>query len=119
VSGKDIMISKTLRMASRQLLIARIAYASTSFSPLPCHAWHVYMVTNAYRVEVEVGVDGRASAPPPGPPPLRHQRAPQPRGSYIILASIAVNGLAFTPCVTGNVNASQPKCEMLHFGFIS
>jgi hypothetical protein len=53
-------------MASRQLLIPRIAYAGTSFSPLPCHAWRGYMVTCAYRVEVEVGDEGRASAPHSG-----------------------------------------------------
>jgi hypothetical protein len=49
-------------MASRQLLIPRIAAAGTSFSPLPCKAWHGYGVTNAHRVEVEVGADGLASA---------------------------------------------------------
>jgi hypothetical protein len=51
-------------MASRQLLITRIAAAVTSFNPLPCQAWHGYMVTS--RMEVEVGADGRASAPPSG-----------------------------------------------------
>jgi hypothetical protein len=50
-------------MASRQVLIPRIVAADTSFSPLPCQAWHGYMVTNAHRVEVEVGADGPASAP--------------------------------------------------------
>jgi hypothetical protein len=34
----------------------------TSFSPLPCQAWHGYMVTSAHRVEVEVGANGPASA---------------------------------------------------------
>jgi hypothetical protein len=53
-------------MASRQLLIPRIATVGTSFSPLPCQAWHGYGVTNAHRVEVEVGADGPASAPPSG-----------------------------------------------------
>jgi hypothetical protein len=53
-------------MASRQLLIPRIAVVGTSFSPLPCKAWHGYGVPNAHRVEVEVGADGRASAPPSG-----------------------------------------------------
>jgi hypothetical protein len=53
-------------MASRQLLIPRIAAVGTSFSPLPCHAWHGYGVTSAHRVEVEVGADGPASAPPSG-----------------------------------------------------
>jgi hypothetical protein len=33
------------------------------FSPLPCKAWHGYMVTSAHRVEVEVGADGPARAP--------------------------------------------------------
>jgi hypothetical protein len=51
-------------MASRELLIARIASDGTSFSPLPCHAWHGYMVTSAHLVEVEVGADTRARAPP-------------------------------------------------------
>jgi hypothetical protein len=41
-------------MASRQLLIPRIATVGTSFSPLPCQAWHGYGVTSAHRVEVEV-----------------------------------------------------------------
>jgi hypothetical protein len=54
-------------MASRQLLIPRIAVAGTSFSPLPCQAWHGYGVTSAHRVEVEVGTDGHASSPPSGP----------------------------------------------------
>jgi hypothetical protein len=49
-------------MASRQLLIPRIAAAGTSLSPLPCQALHGYMVTSAHRVEVEVGADGPASA---------------------------------------------------------
>jgi hypothetical protein len=48
---------------SRQLLIPRIAAVGTSFSPLPCQAWHNYGVTSAHRVEVEVGADGSASAP--------------------------------------------------------
>jgi hypothetical protein len=49
--------------ASRQLLIPRIAAVGTSFSPLPCQAWHGYGFTKAHRVEVEVGADGPASAP--------------------------------------------------------
>jgi hypothetical protein len=53
-------------MASRQLPILRIADAGTSFSPLPFQARHGYMVTSAHRVEVEVGVDGLASAPHSG-----------------------------------------------------
>jgi hypothetical protein len=53
-------------MAFRQLLILRIAAVGTSFSPLPCQAWHGYGVTSAHRVEVEVGADGSASAPPSG-----------------------------------------------------
>jgi hypothetical protein len=63
-------------MASRQMLITRIALVGTSLSPLPCQVWHGWKVTNAHRVEVEVGADGPASAPPPGPPPLRHRWAP-------------------------------------------
>jgi hypothetical protein len=58
-------------MASRHLLIPRIAAAGTSFSPLPYQASHDYMATNVARVEVEVGADGHARAPPSGPPPLR------------------------------------------------
>jgi hypothetical protein len=50
-------------MASRELLIKRIAITDTSFSPLQCHARHGYMVTIAHRVEVEVGAHGPASAP--------------------------------------------------------
>jgi hypothetical protein len=53
-------------MASRQLLILRIAVVGTSFSPLPCQAWHGYGVTSAHRVEVEVGADGHANALPSG-----------------------------------------------------
>jgi hypothetical protein len=53
-------------MASRQLLIPRIATVGTSFSPLLCQAWHGYGVTSAHRVEVEVGADGHASALPSG-----------------------------------------------------
>jgi hypothetical protein len=53
-------------MASRPLLIPRIEAVGTSFSPLPCQARHGYMVTSAHRVEVEVGADGHASAPPSG-----------------------------------------------------
>jgi hypothetical protein len=52
--------------ASRQLLIPRIAVVGTSFSPLPCHAWHGYKVNSAHHVEVEVGADGPANAPPSG-----------------------------------------------------
>jgi hypothetical protein len=53
-------------MVFRQLLIPRIAAAGISFSPLPSQAWHGYGVTSAHRVEVEVGADGPASAPPSG-----------------------------------------------------
>jgi hypothetical protein len=53
-------------MASRQLMITRIAAAGTLFSPLPYQAWHGYRVTNAHRVEVEVSAEGHASAPPSG-----------------------------------------------------
>jgi hypothetical protein len=48
--------------ASRQLMIPRVATVGTSFSPLPCQAWHGYGVTIAHRVEVEVGADGPANA---------------------------------------------------------
>jgi hypothetical protein len=54
--------------ASRQLLVTRVADVGTSFSPLPCQARHGYKVTNAHRVEVEVGADGPASAPLSGAP---------------------------------------------------
>jgi hypothetical protein len=64
-------------MASRQLLILHIAAAGTPFSPLPCQAWHGMRFTYAHRVEVEVRADGLASAPSPGPPPLRRRRAPE------------------------------------------
>jgi hypothetical protein len=39
-----------------------VGNAGTSFSPLPCQAWHGYMVVRAHRVEVEVGADGPARA---------------------------------------------------------
>jgi hypothetical protein len=51
-------------MASRQQLIPRIAASGTLFNPLPCQSWHGYGATSAHRVEVEVGADGSASAPP-------------------------------------------------------
>jgi hypothetical protein len=51
---------------SRHLMITRIASTGTAFSPLPCQAWHGYKVSSANRVEVEVGSDGHASAPPSG-----------------------------------------------------
>jgi hypothetical protein len=51
-------------IASRHLLIPRIAATGTSFSPLPCQLWHRYRVSSAHRVELEVGADGPASAPP-------------------------------------------------------
>jgi hypothetical protein len=56
-----------------------IAAAGTSFSPLPCHARDGYGVTSAHRVEVEVGADGHANAPPSGAtaaaPPAAARRA--------------------------------------------
>jgi hypothetical protein len=52
--------------ASRQLMIPPITAVGTSFSPLPCQAWHGYGITSAHRVEVEVDADGHASAPPSG-----------------------------------------------------
>jgi hypothetical protein len=57
--------------ASRQLMIAKIVGAGTSFSLLPCQAYlYSYTVAIAHYVEVEIGDDRHASAhPPPGPPP--------------------------------------------------
>jgi hypothetical protein len=75
VYGYYVFFQNLPCMASRLLMIPRIAAAGTSFNPLPCQAWHGYGVTNAHRVEVEVGADGHASAPPVGPPPLRRRRA--------------------------------------------
>jgi hypothetical protein len=46
-------------------MLARIAGAGTLYSP------YGNMVTSAHRVEVKVGADGNASAPPSMPPPLR------------------------------------------------
>jgi hypothetical protein len=43
-----------------------IATVGTSFSPLPGQAKDGYGVTCAHRVEVEVGADGPAGAPPSG-----------------------------------------------------
>jgi hypothetical protein len=63
-------------MASRELLIPRIAAAGTSFSPLPCQAWHGFMVANAHPVEVEKVPTGIRAHPPPGPPQLCRRRAP-------------------------------------------
>jgi hypothetical protein len=50
----------------------------TPHGPQPCQAWHSYRVTSAHHEEVGVSADGHASAPPPGPPPLRCGRAPVP-----------------------------------------
>jgi hypothetical protein len=44
--------------------IAQIEVVGASFSPLPRHDMHGYMVTIARHVEVEAGAYGRASAPP-------------------------------------------------------
>jgi hypothetical protein len=52
--------------ASRPLLIPQIVAVGISFIPLPCQAWHGYGVTSAHRVEVEVGAEKPASAPPSG-----------------------------------------------------
>ena len=77
----DIMVFQNPPyMASGQLLIPRIAAVGTSFSPLPCQAWHGYMATSAHRVEVEVGADGHASAPLSG----AAAGAP-PAGAWIVL----------------------------------
>jgi hypothetical protein len=63
----DIMLFQNPSyVASRQLLIPRIATVATSFIPLPCQALHGYGVTSAHRVEVGVGADGPASALPSG-----------------------------------------------------
>jgi hypothetical protein len=53
-------------MATRQLLITRIAAAGTLLSTLSCPARHGYKLASAHRVEVKVGTDGHASAPPSG-----------------------------------------------------
>jgi hypothetical protein len=48
-----IMIFQNLPYkVSRQLLIPRLAAAGTSFSRLPCEAWHGHMVTE-HALEVE------------------------------------------------------------------
>jgi hypothetical protein len=78
-------------MASRQLLIPRIASAGTSFSPLPCQAWHGYGVTNAHRVEIEVGADGLASAPLSGA-----AAAAPPAGAYILTSTHVGDPLGLT-----------------------
>jgi hypothetical protein len=63
----DIMIFQNPPyMAFRELLIPRIAAVGTSFSPLPCQAWHGIRFTNAHHVEVEVGADGHVHATPSG-----------------------------------------------------
>jgi hypothetical protein len=79
----DIMFFQNPKYrASRQLLIPRIADVGTSFSPVPCQAWHGYKVTNAHRVEVEVGADGLESAPLSG----AAAGAP-PAGAVVVVAS--------------------------------
>jgi hypothetical protein len=62
-----LCFSKTLRTwLPSQLLIPRIAAAGTFSNPLPCQAWHGYIINDAHRVEVEVDADGHPSAPPSG-----------------------------------------------------
>jgi hypothetical protein len=80
-------------MASRQLLIPRILAAGTSFSPLPCQAWHGYGVTGAYRVEVEIGADGPASAPPSGA-----AAAAPPAGAERSKDAMLMDHIARCPC---------------------
>jgi hypothetical protein len=101
-------------MASRELLIPRIATVGTSFNPLPCQAWHGYGVTNAHREEVEVGADGHANAPPPGPPPPRRRRAPI--STLIVFPEVTpqrspnlASSLTF-PRRKGGVNTSARLC---------
>jgi hypothetical protein len=60
--------------------VCGITYNSTSFSPLPCQAWHGYGVTSAHRVEGEVGADGPTTAPPSGA-----AAAPPPAGANTVL----------------------------------
>jgi hypothetical protein len=74
-------------MASRLLLIHRIANAGTSSSPLPCQAWHGYMVISTHRVEVEVGADGSPRAPPSGAPATT-----PPTGAEGIIVMYNLNG---------------------------
>jgi hypothetical protein len=93
----DIMFFQNPQyMASRQLMILRIADAGTSFSPLPCQAWHGYMVTSAHRVEVEVGTDGPPSAPLSG----AAAAAPPPGAAYIQLSNLKLK--LFTTCTGSN-----------------
>jgi hypothetical protein len=64
----DILISKTFhtwrldscRSRGSQLRVPRLAPAP------PCQAWYGNKATSSHLVEVEVGADGRASAPPSG-----------------------------------------------------
>jgi hypothetical protein len=52
---------------SSMLLSQRMStFGNRSLSPLPCQAWHGYMVTSAHRVKVDVAADGYASATPFG-----------------------------------------------------
>jgi hypothetical protein len=39
--------------------------------------------------------------------------------SYVIPATIALNGLTMTPVVTGAVKATQMKYELLHHGSVA
>jgi hypothetical protein len=104
-------------MASRQLLIPRIVAVGTSFSLLPCQAWHGYGVTNAHRVEVEGGPSGPASAPPPGPPPLRRRRAPQYANVYTglnVSTALSVLGLAEAHPTETHLHAMKKVVRYLH-----
>jgi hypothetical protein len=83
VYGYYVFFQNPPYRASRQLQIPRIAAIGASFSPLPCQAWHGYRVTSAHRVEVEVGADGRASAPLSGA-----AAAAPPAGAYAFVYNI-------------------------------
>jgi hypothetical protein len=98
--------------ASRQLPIPRIAAVGTSFSPLPCQAWHGYRVSNAHRVEVEVGADGSASAPLSGS---------AAGGRFEGLHGSAITGNRTHTSVSGAVRRNQvPRRKVgTHWGYIS
>jgi hypothetical protein len=88
-------------MASRHLLIPRIAGAGTSFSPLPCQALHGNKVTNAHRVEVEVDADGLASAPLSG-----------------AAAAAPLAGAGRPMLMLVNISETWRKCNVFPFGHL-
>jgi hypothetical protein len=88
----------------------------SSFSPLPCQAWNGYGVTSAHRVEVGVGADGPASAPPSGTaaaaPPAGAHATVNSHKSLNILGTIATSHPAHAPaCIARGLRPPPQPCS--------